>query len=529
MIFQVYNNNRLENFKIPSRFLRISIPIIILLWLLAVFRLLPYSEAWASERRLLITFSILSAGGIILSIYRLYKLQANTKGEVPKFTDTLPHQTILESVPDALVIMDKDGKILFCNQQGVSMFGYETIEDLYSLDIVDLVLEPDRKPLRKYLQEARTANNARNFQATALRKDGSQFHAEIRAAASRDDSMALDIITAIIRNITDHKWIEAQLRESEAFYRVVADNTFEWEFWQAPNLRYIYLSPSCKRISGYDHIEFISNTGLFTNIVHSDDREKYKEHQKKVLEERKHGEIEIRILCADGSECWINQVCQPVFDDNRVFMGIRGSNRDVTKRRAAENELQRMNEKLLLQLEEINALQSILREQAFHDPLTGLYNRRYLEDALKREHARALREGYPVSIAIMDMDNLKQVNDSYGHNVGDKVLTILSRKLLELTRLDDTVCRYGGDEFIAILYNTNLENAYQRVEQWRLELENTVIAHRDANLRVTFTAGVATFPLHGKTLDAIITSADITLYHAKKSGRNLVMTAGQPS
>jgi diguanylate cyclase (GGDEF)-like protein/PAS domain S-box-containing protein len=518
----------LEKLTARPRILRLLIPIIIAVWLLAVLRLrLSGSDAWTFEGLLSLTVGILGAGVILLAIGALCKEQKKMRGETIQPADEFERKTILESLPDALTIMDFSGRILFCNWQGATMLGYETVDELSHRSILDLAPEAEHKRLSEYLQRIREGGAIKEVQLTIVRKDGAHFHAEIRASASNEGNGFPATIIATIRNITEHKWIEAQIRESEMFYRVVADNTFEWEFWQAPNNRYIYLSPSCKRISGYDDVEFISDTDLFINIIHPDDRGKFKEYQRRMLGERKHGEIEIRILCADGRECWINQVCQPVFDENGIFMGVRGSNRDVTKRKIAEDELHRVNEKLRLQLEEINVLQAILREQAFHDPLTGLYNRRYLEDALKKEQARALRAGYPVSIAILDMDNLKQINDTYGYNVGDKVLTILSGKLRELTRLDDTVCRYGGDEFLAILYNTSLENAYYRVEEWRVELEKTVITHQDANLRVTFTAGVAAFPQHGKTLDETIISADVTLYHAKKSGRNRVMTAGQ--
>ena len=124
------------------------------------------------------------------------------------------------------------------------------------------------------------------------------------------------------------------------------------------------------------------------------------------------------------------------------------------------------------------------------------------------------------------MDNLKTFKDTYGHATGDKALVLLSDQLKELTRLDDIICRYGGDEFLIILHNTTLESGFKRVEQWRRAMEEIRIQFEDQELQVTFTAGIAAYPIHGYTLEEVIKTADNALYLAKSRGRNYVMTAG---
>ena len=117
--------------------------------------------------------------------------------------------------------------------------------------------------------------------------------------------------------------------------------------------------------------EFIKNPSLIFNIIHPDDQIKFETHTHESKTNKTPGEVEFRIIRADGRELWISHICQPVFDESGLFIGTRGSNRDITERKHAEGELQLANEKLRLQLAEIEDLQVILRKQALHDPLTG--------------------------------------------------------------------------------------------------------------------------------------------------------------
>ena len=150
-----------------------------------------------------------------------------------------------------------------------------------------------------------------------------------------------------------------------------------------------------------------------------------------------------------------------------------------------------------------------------------------MEDALKKELARAVREDYQISIALLDMDNLKIFNDTYGHAIGDKALVLLSDQLKELTRIDDITCRYGGDEFLVILHRTTLESGYKRVEEWRKAMEGVRIQFENQELQITFTAGIATYPTHGQTLEEVIKTADDALYRAKDKGRNYIITPNE--
>ena len=177
---------------------------------------------------------------------------------------------------------------------------------------------------------------------------------------------------------------------------------------------------------------------------------------------------------------------------------------------------------LELQLAKISELQTRLQEQVIRDPLTGLYNRRYLDETLPRELSRAKREGYPLAMVMLDLDHFKQVNDTYGHAAGDEVLKALSSVLRQGARESDIICRYGGEEFLIALPRMSLEQAQQRVEAWRLEFSQTDIRHGDLSFSITLSAGIAGFPDHGADVDTLLSRADEALYRAKDEGRNRV-------
>ncbi|MGE5374620.1 MAG: diguanylate cyclase [Bacteroidota bacterium] len=195
---------------------------------------------------------------------------------------------------------------------------------------------------------------------------------------------------------------------------------------------------------------------------------------------------------------------------------------EITEQKWLQNDLQCANDTLKRQLAEIEELRAKLQEQAIRDPLTNVYNRRYMAEFLDQEITRAKRENYPVSVVIMDMDNFKQFNDHYGHKCGDVVLQSFAGFLLEHTRRSDVVCRYGGEEFVILMPNATLAVSHARVDAWRQAFSEAAIPYEDLRFSTTFSAGVASFPEHGLTGEEILQAADRALYHAKNSGRNRV-------
>ena len=193
--------------------------------------------------------------------------------------------------------------------------------------------------------------------------------------------------------------------------------------------------------------------------------------------------------------------------------------------RASESALQALNGALSERLHEIERLQVELREQAIRDPLTGLFNRRYLQSTLDREWARCQREKLPLCVALLDIDHFKQINDRYGHGVGDQVLIRLAQLLNDSIRREDLACRYGGEEFLLLLPGMGVDEAYERAQVWRQAFAALEIWVNGARLSLSLSVGVAVAPLHASEPDALIHQADLALYAAKAQGRNRVLLA----
>lgn len=165
-----------------------------------------------------------------------------------------------------------------------------------------------------------------------------------------------------------------------------------------------------------------------------------------------------------------------------------------------------------------------LQEQAISDPLTGLYNRRYISEFLPRELVRSGRNTAPVAVILLDLDRFKRINDSFGHEAGDLVLGAVGNLLKGKVRGSDIACRYGGEEFALVLPETSLEAAERRAEDIRLSIWTIELSYEGRDLgRIAASFGIALYPDHAQDADGLLRVADMALYAAKGAGRNRVV------
>jgi diguanylate cyclase (GGDEF)-like protein/PAS domain S-box-containing protein len=172
-------------------------------------------------------------------------------------------------------------------------------------------------------------------------------------------------------------------------------------------------------------------------------------------------------------------------------------------------------------------LRETLRRQAMRDGLTGMFNRRFLEESLPRELSLAARHEYPICLMMIDVDHFKAFNDRYGHDAGDKALQMVATEISRQFRDSDIACRYGGEEFSVVLPNADLDIAHQRAERLSAQIARLEpVGSAKALGPVTISVGIATFPAHGTTPAALLEKADAALYQAKRAGRNRVVCSG---
>jgi len=222
------------------------------------------------------------------------------------------------------------------------------------------------------------------------------------------------------------------------------------------------------------------------------------------------------VFCIVGLTLYVVLMGNVGYIRNCALRGVR------EKLKHQEAELLTANQAMQRHLAEIDGLHAQLVEQANRDPLTTLYNRRYLNAILPRELARCQREQRPLTLILLDIDHFKKVNDGFGHPAGDEVLIRIGGLLSEGARASDVVCRLGGEEFLILAPTMPVEMAAMYGEKLRQVIGGMGIAFQDQRLAVSVSLGIAVYPQHGQDADALIRCADAALYRAKQNGRNRV-------
>ncbi len=219
----------------------------------------------------------------------------------------------------------------------------------------------------------------------------------------------------------------------------------------------------------------------------------------------------------------INSFCAPLLARDEVLGILRLSetlDMPADSRERSEHLAISVADHLALALANLK-LRERLHFQAVRDPLTGLFNRRYLDETLTRELQRATRHNHPIGVIMLDVDHFKQINDTYGHAAGDMMLATIGTFLQSHTRGEDIACRYGGEEFTLILPEASLDDTYARAEQIRAGAQQLVVRYKEHTLKqITISLGVASFPAHGASMGMLLRAADAALYRAKTHGRN---------
>jgi len=235
------------------------------------------------------------------------------------------------------------------------------------------------------------------------------------------------------------------------------------------------------------------------------------------------------IRCGHAHAGTKSYVCMPVHGQGQILglihIAVEVDARSRRPARDTEQRLRALTDRVGPALANLN-LRDSLRELALRDGLTGLYNRRYMEDALDREIHRAERSGKPVAVVMIDIDHFKHFNDKFGHDAGDFVLSALARAVMKNIRPSDMACRYGGEELAIVLPESNLKSACERAEQMRLAIRDTNLTHLGQTLPApTASFGVAVYPANGVRPADLLKAADEALYRAKHEGRDRVCNA----
>lgn len=334
------------------------------------------------------------------------------------------------------------------------------------------------------------------------------------------------------REIAAQEVVHQQLEKSEEHSRFMLEHSAD-TFWELDSeFRFTFVSEADHRMRGFEASEVLGQS-LFkmltpTSLLSVQQDIAARQNAEKLGQATGPMRFEFEMYCKDGSTVWAESNSMPLRDSSGKIIGFHGVTRDTTEQKHHRTELQQANAQLVRQLEEIQELQSRLQEQAIRDALTGLYNRRYLDETLPRELSRAKRDGYPLALIMLDIDHFKQVNDTYGHSAGDEVIRSLGEIIRQGAREGDIACRYGGEEFVIALPRMNVAAALERAEKLRAQAQAIEVQHGDFKICFTISAGTSGYPDHATDYGNLMEYADLALYKSKSDGRNRV-TCFDPS
>jgi diguanylate cyclase (GGDEF)-like protein/PAS domain S-box-containing protein len=304
------------------------------------------------------------------------------------------------------------------------------------------------------------------------------------------------------------------------------DNVPEYIYFKDTQSRFTRISKSLAKDFGLeDPSEAIGKSDY--NFFSKEHAQLAFEDEQEIIRTGRTLSIEEKETWLNHPDTWVLTTKMPMYDQDGKIIGTFGSSRNITDRKIAEDNLRILAAQLQNQIQEISILHDQLTEQATHDPLTGLSNRRLMDTVLPQQFSLCQQLKQTFSIIVIDIDHFKNINDKYGHLVGDAMLEEYGKQILALTRADDFSCRFGGDEILIVFQKMSTIEAVKKAEIIRQKLGEIVLLRENQRVSTTVSIGIATFPTHGNTINELINRADEALYAAKEKGRNQIVLASQ--
>jgi len=458
----------------------------------------------------------------ILRLHRRLQAQVRSKDEAESILRASQERlrVIYETAPLAAVVYDEKAQVLEWNHRAEEIFGWKREEVMGHSFFNYMIPAESRSHVAKIVGTIFDGPHIQYSLNTNLTKDGRTILCEWSNAIFLDEHSGQRLVIAMASDVTERERIQQALQESESRYRALLESApFPVVITRVRDSSVVYIN---QRASVCFQVPQEEAPGRFAPDYWVEGGQRIK-----LIEELKQHQVvtdmEVNLRDGQGHPFWALLSARIMLDGDEPLAFVSFNN--ISERKRAEEALQELNGLLAFRLQEINILQERLQEQAIRDGLTGLFNRRYLDETLERELARAQRDGYPLAVAMIDIDRFKLLNDTYGHRAGDEMLRILGQFLQSHARSGDIPCRYGGEEFLLVLPHLDQETALQRAEEWRSSFAAQTVTFGQLQLTATLSIGIASYPGHGKTADTLVDAADGALYQAKKAGRNRVVSA----
>jgi diguanylate cyclase (GGDEF)-like protein/PAS domain S-box-containing protein len=470
--------------------------------------------------------------------------------------------SLIENNPLGIVVHNREGRVQLCNEAFANLFLYSR-EEMVGNVLDPLISGPDEMAQANGLTRRATSGNSVHETVSRRRKDGKMLDLELHAVTISLDGQS-DGAYAIYKDISEQVKAAALARDhAESLKRLV--NELQLHTTQMKLLNEMGDLLQCSATSGEAHAVvgqmakrlFLASTGGSLFVFKS---------SRNLLEAvAGWGASDVSDQTFAPEACWglrrgqpnwsehpggvvicshlknpvpSSYLCVPLVAQGDT-LGVLHIQYDLTTSDKGTEDFETLREsqhrlavavggRVALSLASL-LLRETLRDQSIRDPLTGLFNRRFMEDALYRELQRAKRRRHSLVVVFVDLDHFKRFNDIYGHDAGDTVLRSMAGLFRQHFRGDDIVCRYGGEEFAFILSESSTEDAAKRVEQLRQVAKGHKITYKEQKLdAVTFSVGIAAFPEDASTSEELLQAADACLYESKAKGRDCMTIATSP-
>jgi diguanylate cyclase (GGDEF)-like protein/PAS domain S-box-containing protein len=429
------------------------------------------------------------------------------------------YRMLHESMMDGFVRVGIDGQIIEHNHVYAEMLGYSEAE-LPALTHMDITPQKWHEFEHQIVQnQVLTQGYSQIYEKEYRRKDGSIFPVELRASLLCNEHLEPTGIWAIVRDISARKQAEETLRESEWRNRVVSELTTDYIFVadveHSEVIKLKWASENMARITG-QKLQDAATSDFWGKIIHPDDNGRFFGFINEIISTAKAGELECRAFHENDKERWIRVFAWPQAGEGDKVMTIIGAIDDITERKLAQEALENANAELKAALEREKQLSQT-------DMLTGVCNRRKLYELIGREFEIAVRYRQPLSVMMFDLDRFKEVNDTFGHLLGDQMLVCVTKAACAELRSADAIGRYGGEEFIILLPMTGARQAFSLAERIRKNVAKICLPTPVGDASVTLSIGIVEMKQgleQDKSVDDLIRRADQAMYAAKQSGRN---------
>ncbi len=459
-------------------------------------------------------------------------------------------RSMVENLGEGVGLVSADETLLFANKSAADVFGVP-VGGLVGRNLADF-MDPGEFEIVRHQTELRMKGEKGSYEIELRRPDGSARSILLTSIPRLRPGGEYLGSLSVFTDITDRKTAEAEIREANEKLRASV-LALERRNAQAQLLSELYEALQACREAG----EIYETAGRYAmKLFPGEAGALYVFKESRNLLDRMAGwgpgDGAADILLPD--DCWALRrgkshladdlatssvcphvkagnagppyVCVPLFGRGEMlgllhirFLGAAGDGR------ALLGLAQNLAERIALAMDNFRLRMKLL-QQSIRDPLTGLFNRRFMEETLARELARSERSGTPLGVIMLDIDKFKAFNDSFGHEAGDEMLKAIGAFLPAHVRREDVVCRYGGEEFLIILPGASLEASAERARKLCEGVRPLRVAYgRDTLGPVTFSLGVAVFPRHGTTGTAVVQVADMAMLRAKKEGRDRFVVA----